>query len=280
MKITTLVENKSGGGLRGTKPEGFSGFYLRKEIKTVHGLSLYIETPNHKLLFDLGPDETLLSNSEALGIDLATIDTVIISHGHYDHGGALSRFLELNQTAKIYVQRKAFERHYARVLLVNVNVGLDAAFVKHPQIVLTDGDFEIDSELRLFTVPDTAKCYSEANDTLYTDEGKDTFSHEQNLIISGDTNVLITGCGHAGIVNIMEKAAQFKPGVCVGGYHVFNPTTKKTVSVQLLDEIAAELSKYDARYYTCHCTGEKAFRYLSERVPDMAYFTCGDVLEV
>ena len=263
MKITALVENKSTGALHG-----------------VHGLSLYIETPNHKILFDLGPDKTLFDNSIALGLDLASIDTVIISHGHYDHGGALEHFLEFNSTAKIYVQRKAFERHYAKALPLNVDVGLNASLKNHPQIILTDGDFEIDGELRLFIVSDTSRCYSEANDTLYDDAGKDTFAHEQNLIISGDPNVLITGCGHAGIVNILEKAAQFSPKVSVGGYHLFNPNTKKTVPSELLDEIAAELTRYDTRYYTCHCTGEKAFRYLSERVPNMEYLQCGGVIEV
>ena len=263
MKITALVENKATGGLKAT-----------------HGLSLYIETPNRKLLFDLGPDDTLFKNSAALGLDLATIDTVIISHGHYDHGGALERFLEINHTAKIYVQRKAFQKHYARVLLLNVDVGIDASLKNHPQIILVDGDFEIDGELRLLTVSDTEKCYSEANDTLFDDRGKDGFAHEQSLIIPGEPNVLITGCGHAGIVNIMEKAAQFEPGVCIGGYHLFNPTTKKTVAPKLLDEIAEELARYDVRFYTCHCTGERAFSYLSERVPGMEYLACGGVVEV
>ena len=263
MKITALVENKPGRDLRG-----------------VHGLSLYIEAHERKILFDLGPDNTIFDNSAKLGIDLTAIDTVIISHGHHDHGGALRRFLEINKTAKIYVQEKAFDKHYARVLLLNIDVGIDAALKNHPQIVLANGDFVIDEALRLITVSDTSKCRSEANDMLFDDRGRDTFSHEQSLIISDDTTVLITGCGHAGIVNILEKTAEFKPQICVGGYHLYNPSTKKTVAPQLLDEIAAELTKFSIRFYTCHCTGEKAFRYLSERVPDMTYFACGDTLEV
>lgn len=70
MKITALVENKAKYGLKGK-----------------HGLSLYIETENHKILFDLGPDNTLFNNARIKGIDLSEIDTVIISHGHMDHGG-------------------------------------------------------------------------------------------------------------------------------------------------------------------------------------------------
>ena len=71
MKITALVENKSS-----------------CELAAVHGLSLYIETDRHKLLFDLGPDDTLLKNAQKRDIDLRQADTVVLSHGHSDHGGA------------------------------------------------------------------------------------------------------------------------------------------------------------------------------------------------
>ena len=263
MRITALVENQSNGNLKG-----------------IHGLSLYIETPSHKILFDLGPDQTLFDNSKIQGIDLTAVDTVVISHGHSDHGGALRQFLEINHTAKIYVQKEAFQKYYAKILLLKVDIGLDAELMNHPQIVLVEGDFDIDDELRLFTVTNAAKCYSSANDILYAEEGKDTFLHEQNLMIFGEDNILVMGCGHVGVVNIMEKAAQYQPKVCVGGYHLFDPIAKKTVSDELLEEIARELSAYDVHYYTCHCTGKSAFRYLSERIRDMSYFSCGDSIEV
>ena len=263
MKITALAENQSDG-----------------QLKAVHGLSLYIETPNHKILFDLGPDQTMFDNSRILGADLTAVDTVIISHGHSDHGGALRQFLAINHTAKIYVQRKAFQKHYLKILFFKTDIGIDAELMNHPQIVLTEGDCDIDGELKLITVADTSKCRSGANSTLYDENGKDTFQHEQNLLILGDSNVLITGCGHAGIVNIMERTEQYSPKVCIGGYHLFNPTTKKTVADGLLEEIAAHLSGYDTDYYTCHCTGMKAFRYLSESLDRMSYFSCGSSIEI
>ena len=263
MKITALVENQSNGRLKG-----------------VHGLSLYIETPRHKILFDVGPDNTLFDNSRAQGVDLSLVDTVIISHGHYDHGGALARLLEINSTAKIYVQKKAFLKHYVKISLIKKDIGLDGKLMNHPQLVLLDGDFEIDEELKLFTVTGSPRCYSNANDTLYTDEGPDRFLHEQSLMILGSDNVLVMGCGHTGIVNIMEKAAQYRPEVCVGGYHLFNPTTGKTAPDEVLASIAVELSGYNIRYHTCHCTGKKAFSYLSERVAEMYYIACGDTIEV
>ncbi len=262
MKITALVENRAGG-----------------KLKPVHGLSLYVETARHKLLFDLGPDATLFKNSRALGIDLRSIDTVILSHGHNDHGGALRAFLQLNKTAKVYVQRKAFEPHYIRVLFYRRDAGLDPALASHPQLVPLDGDFCIDEELSLFTVQDTSLCPSPANYMLYDDAGRDHFAHEQNLLIRANRNVLITGCGHTGILNILA-AAPARPQVCIGGYHLYNPIDRRTAPKALLAEIAGKLSDYEADFYTCHCTGLRAYAYLSARVPHMHYLSCGGTLHV
>ncbi len=262
MRITALVENKSA-----------------CELKPKHGLSLYIETKRHKILFDLGPDNTLIENSKMKHIDLRGIDTVVISHGHTDHGGALAAFLQINKTAKVYVQRRAFEKHYGKYLFFKVNIGLDPKLKNHPQVVLADGDFQIDDELALFTVKNASECCSSANDTLYAAKGRDDFSHEQNLLIRGEHNVLILGCGHTGIVNIMQRAAEHHPKVCVGGFHLFNPSTKKTVSYKLLDSISERIRAYDTTFYTCHCTGIEAFRYLSERVDNIVYLSCGETIE-
>lgn len=262
MNITALVENET-----------------KCELKAKHGLSLYIETQSHKILFDLGPDNTLFENAKVRGINLSVIDTVIISHGHMDHGGALKEFLRINSTAKIYVQRKAFESHYSQFLFLKVSVGLNKKFENHPQVILIDGDYQIDDELSLFTVKNTNKCYSNANDSLYAKNLKDDFSHEQNLMIKEQQTALITGCGHAGIVNIMEKAEQYHPTLSVGGYHLFNPLTKKTVSTELLNEIEKELSQYSqTKFYTCHCTGTVAFDFLSQRLSNLFYLSCGETI--
>lgn len=264
MKITALVENKS-----------------ICELTPVHGLALYIETEKHKMLFDLGPDLTLLKNAEKRGIDLSQTDTVIISHGHYDHGGALSAFLDINHKAEIFVQKCAFEKHYSQMLgAIKVPIGLDRKWMDHPQIHLVDGEFRIDEELLLFTTSDTQKCHSTANDTLYDENGLDQFAHEQNLMIFGRKNVLIMGCGHCGVVNILERAKEYGPHICVGGYHLMVPALKKSVPEHILDAIAKELQLYDMDFYTCHCTGEDAYQFLSKKVKNMHYLSCGETINV
>ncbi len=264
MKITALVENTS-----------------QCELKAKHGLSLYIETRKHKLLFDLGPNRTLFQNAKRRNIDLAGVDAVILSHGHADHGGALRDFLKINPRAKVYVQRKAFAPHYSKTLFLKLPVGIDKGLEAHPQVVLLDGDYKIDDELSLFTVNETGNCHSPANDLLYDQNGKDDFSHEQDLLITEDRPVLILGCGHAGVVNILGRVKNDPPKACVGGFHLCDPITKKSAPPALLNEMAEALKNYrNTQFYTCHCTGKKAYQYLSEQMPNLSYLSCGETIDV
>ncbi len=265
MRITALVENTTNKGLR-----------------VEHGLSFYIETAKHKLLFDVGASDALIENAKTLNIDLSSIDTLIISHGHGDHGSGLSHFLAINRSAKIYIQESAFDPHYSRFGSVDKYIGIDSELKDHSQISILNGDFNIDDELSLFTVTGGDRYRSTANDTLYDGDGQDKFLHEQNLIIMDDGKVaLIMGCGHVGVVNIMDKAKAFTPSVCIGGYHLYHPGTKKSQSPQLVADIAKELSVYsNTQFYTCHCTGVEAYELLSKRMSNISYIACGDTVEV
>jgi len=73
----------------------------------------------------------------------------------------------------------------------------------------------------------------------------------------------------------------YQPDLCIGGYHLYNPITKKGVSLELLSEIATELERYsNTRFYTCHCTGEVAFDILSKRLSNLSYLSCGETIEI
>ncbi len=250
IKVITLVENTS----------------ISPDYASKHGLCLYIETSNHKIVFDLGPDGLFLENAKKLGVNIDEIDTVIISHGHADHGGGLKVFLENNNTAKIYIRENAFDKHRIKVMGFLFEVGLDASLKNHPQIVLTGIRTIIDDELMLFSDIDTKEFYTKANKKLYAQiDGKmqnDDFTHEQNLIITdGDKKALFAGCAHAGIVNIKDKAEKIingKLNSVVAGFHLYNPASRKRESDELIYRIADRLNDGDTMYYTCHCTGKKS----------------------
>ena len=96
MKIISLLENTT----------------RREDMLTEHGLSLYIETDTHKILFDMGQTDAFYENAKTLGVDISAVDFAVVSHGHYDHGGGLAKFLEVNSHAPVYIMRDAFLPHY------------------------------------------------------------------------------------------------------------------------------------------------------------------------
>lgn len=122
--------------------------------------------------------------------------------------------MEVNSSAKIYVQRTAFEPHYSKTLFIKIPIGIDAAIKGNKQIVLLDGDYKIDDELLLFTVDKTNRFYSSVNDALYDDKGKDQFRHEQNLVIFENQTALIMGVDMPVLSISWKKQKNIAP-ICV-----------------------------------------------------------------
>lgn len=274
MIIKTLVENTS----------------ISEAFKSQHGLSLYVETKNHKLLFDLGKDTLFLENAKKMNIDIEDIDLVVISHGHYDHGGGLRVFLENNSIAKVYVHKRAFEKHYSeRPNGITGSIGLDEQFKNHPQVVSVEEYLCIDEELELFSGVRGRRFFSTANKVLLMEEEgritQDTFAHEQNLIITENGKTLmIAGCAHNGIVNIIERFIEVKgtyPDHVIGGFHLYSPSRHESEEPSLVRKIGNDLNKTGSRYHTCHCTGLEAFGLLQEVMKEnIEYLATGRVLEI
>ncbi|WP_291651350.1 MBL fold metallo-hydrolase [Clostridium sp.] len=274
MVITTLVENTS----------------VSKEFKCKHGLSLYIKTNKHNILFDLGSDGLFIENAIKLNIDISEVDILIISHGHKDHGGALKLFLKHNNKAKIYIHKDAFNKHYTSVLGgLKFYVGLDDRLQFNERIIFTEDIFEVDEEICLFSNVPKKYETSNLNDSLFIKiDGKyykDDFTHEQSLLIrENDKCILIGGCAHNGIVNIVERAEELISGelaAVISGFHLFNPVNKKSESLEFISNIAENLSNKNTDFYTCRCTGNKAFNILKENLKNkITYLSTGQVVNI
>lgn len=201
----------------------------------------------------------------------------------------MRQFLEVNKTAKVYLQAFAFGRHFVKVFgFIKVSIGLDKKLKDHPQIVLVNGDYRIDDEIMLIANPSGRELLSKFNSTLWTKHGKnsapDQFEHEQSVLISDGKTVLIGGCAHRGIANIIadaEAKSQEQIDICISGFHLFNPATKATEDAERVKQLAAKLKTRETEFYTCHCTGTKAYEILKSEMPDsMNYLKTGQSLEL
>lgn len=275
MKIINLVENTEG----------------NKVCSVEHGLSFYIETEKHKILMDTGASDLFLKNAQALGIDLSEVDTVVLSHGHYDHGGGLRTFLELNSKAKIYLQKSAFGKYYSckEESKEPKYIGIDPKLKGHPQIIELDGNWKIDDEIFLFSGIKTEQPIPETNRRLKkeTAEGlvQDDFVHEQCLVLKyGEKQILLSGCAHHGILNIMETYVELfgrEPDVAISGFHFMRKTRYSRNDVRMIIDTAKELVRYQTQFYTCHCTGEKPFDVMKKMMGyQIKYIHCGEEIFV
>lgn len=258
-------------------------------LKCKHGLSLYAETEKHKILFDMGPDALFLKNAEVLGVNIADIDIAVISHGHVDHCGGLKYFLEKNQKAKIYIRPQALEAHYVKVLGIPFYAGIDRALLSTDRFVFTEDIYLIDDEITLFSSITEQFPLPRSDGNLFVKRNgrmvPDDFCHEQNLIVtSGDSRILICGCAHAGIVNIIERAKTItgdNPTTVIGGFHLYEPTKKRYERDEYIDSVAAALAEIKSSYYTCHCTGEKTYEKMKARLgARLTYLHTGAELQI
>lgn len=269
MRIVTLIENTEG------KPG----------CKAEHGLSFYIETAHHRILSDFGPSQEMLENAGKLGIDCSKVDIAVLSHGHYDHAGGLLQFAQINNHAQIYMQKTVFGDYCAEHDEGLKYIGIDKRIRDLPQIRLLDGDYTIDEELSVFRV-DTRICEPPLSNRRILERKAgisfpDPFLHEQFLVIQEERiRILISGCAHSGILNIMdtfEKKYGGTPDAVISGFHLMKRTEHTQEEMDEIRNIAEALKQYDTVFYTCHCTGMPAYEEMKKVMRDrLKYVHTGD----
>lgn len=248
-----------------------------------------------RVLFDMGPDDAFLDNARTLGVSVADVDCAVLSHGHYDHGGGLPAFLAASATAPhpapVYVRAGAFAEHASGTPAIHHAIGIDPALAAHPRITaLGEGPAAIAPGLTLFTTPRRNYPAATSNKRLLERRdgtwAPDAFAHEQSLLVEeNNRHILVAGCAHAGILNIMDEAeclAGAPLDAVVAGFHLMSPSAGQAQAAEATRALARELAARPAtRYYTFHCTGLEAFGYLRDELGGrVRYLAAGSQAEV
>ena len=299
MRITCLMENAIGNEL----------------CVSEHGLSLLVEMKDTTILVDTGASGLFLENAKKLGIDLEKVETVFLSHGHYDHGGGILEFCKINSTAKIIMQKSALGDYWHKSEHVEKYIGLDPRIKELNNLVLADGDFRyskdgleyylknensdsnlkinLDSEkgIYVFTLSrknqKELKCWPEGNlalkEKIENEYIQDCFVHEQYIVIREQgKSILISGCAHNGILNILEeyqRKFEENPDVIISGFHMRKKNGYGKKDYDVIKETAEILKKTGILCYTGHCTGEEPYQMMKEIMGEqLQYVHCGDVI--
>lgn len=231
-----------------------------------HGLSLLIETEQYKILFDAGQSGAFADNAAQMGVDLGTVDFAVLSHGHYDHGGGLCRFLMLCPDAPVYVNQNAFGSFHNAA---GKYIGLPTELSDSDRVIPVGDVHSPGPGVTLFSCNKESRPCFWGSFGLTKGEGDlrrpDDFLHEQYLLIEeAGRRVVFCGCAHKGVLNILRW---LRPDVLVGGFH-FRDLDPAGPGRQTLEDAARILQQSGAVFYTGHCTGQAQYGFLKEILGD------------
>jgi 7,8-dihydropterin-6-yl-methyl-4-(beta-D-ribofuranosyl)aminobenzene 5'-phosphate synthase len=213
MTITALMDN----------------YCQRAGLRGEHGLSLHVRTREGDLLFDTGSTGAFLKNARFLGVDLSSLSSVVLSHGHYDHSGGLTALYEgMGNGPPLFVGTGYDRNRWAVSGESRRSIGLcvDAAVLRHARVVegvveVLPGAFLLPAAERL----DGSEPLRRFRAMRGEEERLDEFEDELSLAVVEDGGlVVITGCAHRGALNIVKQAMDAFSGhalkAVIGGLHL------------------------------------------------------------
>ncbi|MGH4038577.1 MAG: MBL fold metallo-hydrolase [Sphaerochaeta sp.] len=258
-------------------------------LKTEHGFSLFLNYDGKKILFDFGSTDVLTHNAKTLDIDLSEVDYLVSSHSHYDHINGLLEAAPLLHGKILYTGKNFNLKKYGRVKnnsneIEYLGYNLDKDFFKREEIksLKVEDKLSITEHIHLVSNFTCEKnCDTSFRRFAIMEDGKlrdDYFEDEVAMVIERETDlILIVGCSHPGIINIINKVnSSFdgkKVSSVIGGTHLSKETDAS------INATANSLINLNVRnYYFCHCSGKAICERLKLKKQNSYYTAVGTTI--
>jgi 7,8-dihydropterin-6-yl-methyl-4-(beta-D-ribofuranosyl)aminobenzene 5'-phosphate synthase len=262
IKITLVVDNEA-----------------PPELVAEHGFAAWIDTGNECFLFDTGQGAALIPNAAALGIDLSRARALVLSHGHYDHTGAVRAFLDINPDAPVIYGHDATIGRFScrpdeqppRQIGMAEEVRQALCQLPAERRIVLDVPRYLRPGIGITGPVPRNSTFEDTGGPFYLDPDKaqaDPITDDLSLWFeTSDGLVILTGCCHSGLVNTVRQAQRIS-GVTrirgiIGGLHLLNAGPERLdATIAFLHECAPDF------LLPCHCTGTQVIERLRSEFGD------------
>jgi 7,8-dihydropterin-6-yl-methyl-4-(beta-D-ribofuranosyl)aminobenzene 5'-phosphate synthase len=262
LQITVVVENTA------------QGVGLLAE----HGLAYWLQWDGRNILFDAGQGGVLKSNLGRMELRADRIDTIVLSHGHFDHTGGLGDALERDQPVRVMLHPDALGSKYARNrdgTSREIGVPLPARkALRKPTVELqtSEGPAQIAEGLMTTGRVPLVNDFEKPSSRFFVDEACSTPDHlpdDQSIFFEADDGtVVLLGCAHSGVINTLQHVSQLTNGrpiqAVIGGMHLVDASQER------IYQTLEELRRWDLKLLApAHCTGMPATVAMWNALPEI-----------